>query len=103
MKNYQGQEFQQSEQFGINRKLEPSPPKKRGGKRGPRKKIPSREFGKGLATVSEVASYLRRSESAVYHLCYREMIPHIKLGRSTVFDPAQIMQWIKENTIKSKS
>jgi excisionase family DNA binding protein len=55
---------------------------------------------RGLMTVLEVAIYTRLSESAVRKRVAAGTIPVVRIGRRTLFRPADIDAWISQQTQK---
>jgi excisionase family DNA binding protein len=49
---------------------------------------------KPLEDVSYPVTRLRTSPQQVYSLARRNLIPHVKVGRRTLFDPDAIERWI---------
>jgi excisionase family DNA binding protein len=48
-------------------------------------------------TVDEVADMVRVRPRTVYQWVAERRIPHYKPGRTLLFDPAEIEQWIKDS------
>jgi excisionase family DNA binding protein len=49
---------------------------------------------KRFLNVQELAKYINMSESYMYKMVSKKLIPYIKLGTRTLFDRAQIDQWV---------
>ena len=47
-----------------------------------------------LLTIREAAEFLRTSPHGVYKLVERRRVPHIRVGRKLLFDPAALRAWI---------
>ena len=58
-----------------------------------------RNRAEALWNVAEVGSFLNASRDAVYKLVERKQIPHIRLGRRLLFDPAKIRKWLEEHEV----
>jgi excisionase family DNA binding protein len=52
-------------------------------------------------TVPEVAEYLKISRSKMYYLVQRGSVPHIRIGRNLRITESQLIEWLKEKTVKS--
>jgi predicted DNA-binding transcriptional regulator AlpA len=48
-----------------------------------------------LWDVEQVAAFLHRSESWVYHATSRGTMPCLSVGRRLLFDPAEIQSWVR--------
>jgi len=44
--------------------------------------------------VKELTDYIHMSESYVYKMVSKQLIPHIKLGTRTLFERNQIDNWV---------
>ena len=44
--------------------------------------------------VQELTDYIHMSESYVYKMVSKQLIPHIKLGTRTLFERNQIDSWV---------
>ena len=44
--------------------------------------------------VQELTEYIHMSESYVYKMVSKQLIPHIKLGTRTLFERNQIDNWV---------
>lgn len=44
--------------------------------------------------VQELIDYIHMSESYVYKMVSKQLIPHIKLGTRTLFERSQIDNWV---------
>jgi excisionase family DNA binding protein len=44
--------------------------------------------------VKELTDYIHMSESYVYKMVSKQLIPHIKLGTRTLFERNQIDSWV---------
>lgn len=61
------------------------------------------EQGKRLATISELAIYLKAKQSKVRSMIFRREIPGvIRLGRLIRFDLDQIDRWITEEASRNQ-
>ena len=47
-----------------------------------------------LVGVRAVAAYLGISEAQLYQACRDDIVPHVKIGRRTKFQPEAIMDWV---------
>jgi len=47
-----------------------------------------------LWTIKELCEFLKVSESVVRYWMRMKMLPHIKLGKQTRFDPVDIRRWL---------
>jgi excisionase family DNA binding protein len=52
-----------------------------------------------LLTAEEVATRLRVSTSAVYKWVSGRQIPFIKAGRHTIFDRAEVIEWVRQKRV----
>lgn len=48
-----------------------------------------------LLTVAEAAEFLRTSRVWIYRQTERGLLPHLKIGRLTRFDPQALARWSK--------
>lgn len=51
-------------------------------------------------TVSELSKYLQLGKTAIYDMMRRRAIPHIRIGYSVRFDPAEIEAWLRKRLFK---
>lgn len=49
---------------------------------------------KKFLDVQELTEYIHMSESYVYKMVSKQLIPHIKLGTRTLFEKNQIDNWV---------
>ena len=49
---------------------------------------------KRFLNVQELTDYIHMSESYVYKMVSKQLIPHIKLGTRTLFERNQIDNWV---------
>jgi excisionase family DNA binding protein len=49
---------------------------------------------KRFLDVQELTDYIHMSESYVYKMVSKQLIPHIKLGTRTLFERNQIDNWV---------
>ena len=49
---------------------------------------------KKFLDVQELTDYIHMSESSVYKMVSKQLIPHIKLGTRTLFERNQIDSWV---------
>jgi len=49
---------------------------------------------KKFLDVQELTDYIHMSESSVYKMVSKQLIPHIKLGTRTLFERNQIDNWV---------
>ena len=49
---------------------------------------------KRFLDVKELTDYIHMSESYVYKMVSKQLIPHIKLGTRTLFERNQIDAWV---------
>jgi excisionase family DNA binding protein len=49
---------------------------------------------KKFLDVQELTEYIHMSESYVYKMVSKQLIPHIKLGTRTLFERNQIDNWV---------
>ena len=54
---------------------------------------------KSLLSVQEVAELLGENQFTIYRRCKRGLMPHIRLGSSTKFDPAQVAKWLRDHYV----
>ena len=47
----------------------------------------------GLVGADWASAYLRVTKARVYSLCRKEVLPHVKLGRSRRFSPREVIAW----------
>ena len=50
---------------------------------------------KRFLDVNGLADYIHMSESYVYKMVSKQLIPHIKLGTRTLFERNQIDNWVR--------
>lgn len=50
--------------------------------------------------VEEVAPVIRKSVNGVYKMVEKRLIPHIRMGRKILFDPAEIRRWLEGLTVR---
>ena len=51
-----------------------------------------------LLTVDELASHFRVSKSFIYKRTMGREIPHFRVGKRVLFDPAEVAAWFRETT-----
>ena len=56
----------------------------------------------GLLTVAETAQRLRISEYTLRGWISRRRIPYVKIGRRTLFNPADLVNLIKDSTVEPR-
>lgn len=56
--------------------------------------------GKMLLSIQEASTMLGISVSTLYRLTSRRRIPFCKIGSRVVFQPAQLEDWIQEQSIQ---
>jgi excisionase family DNA binding protein len=54
-----------------------------------------------LLTAGEVAELLRIPKSTVYELTRTRRLPHLKVGRRTLFDPLVLDEWIASRNVQT--
>jgi excisionase family DNA binding protein len=52
-----------------------------------------------LWNVADAAAFLNTSRNAVYKLVERKQIPHFRLGRKVLFDPAKLRRWLEDHHV----
>ena len=57
---------------------------------------------KGLLTVAEAAQRLRISEYTLRGWISQRRIPYVKIGRRTLFNPADLVNLIKDSTVEPR-
>ena len=57
----------------------------------------------GLWKKAEVVSWIKCGVSTVEHMTSKKQIPHIKIGRSVFYDPADLRAWIESKKIASSA
>ena len=55
-----------------------------------------------LLTAGEVSDLLRVPKSTVYELTRTRRIPHLKVGRRTLFDPRVLDSWIARQNVEPR-
>lgn len=50
-----------------------------------------------VLTVEQIASLLQKKPRTIREMCYKKLIPHIKLGRSIRFDLPKIQEWLEND------
>lgn len=55
-----------------------------------------------LLTAAEVSDLLRIPKSTVYELTRTRRIPHLKVGRRTLFDPRRLDEWIASRNLETR-
>jgi excisionase family DNA binding protein len=53
----------------------------------------------GLWGVAETAAFLKTTVHGIYKLVERRSIPHVRLGRRRLFDPAEIRAWVDRHRV----
>jgi len=53
----------------------------------------------GLLTIQQAAKHTGLSIHTVYKMVSQRRIPYVKLGGALRFNPEQLDQWIKQNTV----
>ena len=51
--------------------------------------------------TKQIAQYLNRSPKSIRNLCFRQQIPHCKIGGRLIFDLIEIQKWIKIHEVIS--
>ena len=49
-----------------------------------------------LMTVEELGELLQKSPRTVREMCYKKLIPHVKVGRSIRFELHKIQEWLRD-------
>jgi excisionase family DNA binding protein len=55
-----------------------------------------------LLNVKELAARLGLAEYTVYEWVSEKRIPYTKVGRRTMFDPAEIARWLEQHTVREQ-
>ena len=55
-----------------------------------------------LLTAVEVSELLRIPRSTVYEMTRTRRLPHLKVGRRTLFDPRVLDEWIASQNVKTR-
>jgi excisionase family DNA binding protein len=55
-----------------------------------------------LLSVKELAARLGLAEYTVYEWVSEKRIPYTKVGRRTMFDPAEIARWLEQHTVREQ-
>ena len=55
-----------------------------------------------LLTAAEVSELLRIPRSTVYELTRTRRLPHLKVGRRTLFDPRVLEEWIASRNVQTR-
>ncbi len=53
----------------------------------------------GLLTIQQAAQVTGLSPHTIYKMVSQRRIPYVKLGGALRFNPDQLDQWIKQNTV----
>ena len=53
-----------------------------------------------LWTLQDVATLTNMTTGHIRRLCYSQQIPHIKIGSKTLFNPDNIKNWLKKNSVE---
>lgn len=61
------------------------------------------EIHSRLWSVEDLAGYLHTTRHGVYKLVERRQIPHIRLGRKILFDPAIVRAWLNDHLVNPDS
>jgi excisionase family DNA binding protein len=61
--------------------------------------VPLLALSEPLLTADEVAALLRIPRSTVYELTRTRRLPHVKLGRRTLFVRADLDGWVMANRV----
>lgn len=51
-------------------------------------------------TVEDVAELLQTSTSTIYKWCSARRIPYIRAGKRSLFDEAELLEWIASHRIE---
>jgi excisionase family DNA binding protein len=71
--------------------------------RGRPKKVAKEPIKTDYMDVSDLAQFLKMSESHVYTLTSKKEIPHIKMsGKKLLFDKSEILEWLKSKKVSPK-
>ena len=65
--------------------------------------MPSSAADNAIMTIGEVAGYLKVTERTIYRLAGAKQIPAFKVGGSWRFSRTDIDQWIREQSIRTRS
>jgi len=52
-----------------------------------------------LITIQQVAQITNLTVDTIYKMVSQRRVPFVKLGEALRFDPVQLAQWIKQNTV----
>lgn len=55
--------------------------------------------GNNFLDVQLLSEYIHVSKSLIYQMVSKNKIPHIKVGSRTIFDRAQIDQWLRNHCL----
>ena len=55
-----------------------------------------------LLTAVEVSELLRIPRSTVYEMTRTRRLPHLKVGRRTLFDPRVLDEWIASQNVQPR-
>ncbi len=55
-----------------------------------------------LLTAAEVSELLRIPRSTVYEMTRTRRLPHLKVGRRTLFDPRVLDEWIASQNVQTR-
>jgi len=53
----------------------------------------------GLLTIQQAANHTGLSTHTLYKMVSQRRVPFVKLGGALRFNPEQLDQWIKQNTV----
>ena len=66
-------------------------------------KITPEEGIKEFLTINEASVFISQSKSSIYKKTMNLEIPHYKVGKKLLFKRCDLIEWIEEYQVKSKS
>jgi excisionase family DNA binding protein len=60
--------------------------------------LPSSKLDR-LVTIDELSSLLRTAKPTIYTWCHHRSIPYYQLGRRSLFDPVEVMEWLEAKRV----
>jgi excisionase family DNA binding protein len=52
-----------------------------------------------LVTIDELSTQIRTPKDTIYGWCHRRIIPYYKLGKRSLFDPVEVLEWLEARRV----
>jgi excisionase family DNA binding protein len=52
-----------------------------------------------LVTIDELSTQIRTPISTIYTWCHHRQIPYYRIGRRSLFDPVEVLEWLEARRV----